>query len=72
MEDGLKQGIDRLYNDFNQFHDLVPSPEKWIQNSLHGKYGKYFTDDPQVYLKNFKGVLNGSIINRIISTYYPD
>lgn len=71
MEDGLKRGIDRLLDDFGQFHDVVPSPEKWINNASHGKYGKYFTDNPQKYLNNFKGILNGSIINRIIDTYYP-
>ena len=72
MEDGLKQGINRLLNDFGQFHDIAPSPEKWINNALHGKFGKYFTDDPQKYLNNFRGVLNGSIINRIVNTHYPN
>lgn len=57
-EEGIRYAVDRIGTKFHAF-DGELTPESYV-DTIH-KY-HYFTDDRDSYLKNIKGVMNGSVL----------
>lgn len=57
-EDGIRYAVDRIGTKFHAFDGNL-TPESYV-DTIH-KY-HYFTDDRDNYLKNIKGVMNGSVV----------